>query len=153
VPSTSTSQIYQQRGPDGSIVLTDRPSPTALTQRTWQVEREDPVAARQRARDLRLEAEAVSERVQRRMDAQQRLLEADMERARARDQELRLARLEEERDVGTVILPGYGYPQRNRGGFRRGPGNHNDAHPWGHRPGLPPGRPPRPTGSGSPGSR
>ena len=82
-------QIYQQRAADGRIVLTDRPSSTAVTERTWQVDREDKEAAQQRAQDLRKEADAVSERVQRRIEAQERMAAADQERAsqaRQRDQ-------------------------------------------------------------------
>ena len=61
----ATTQILQQRTPDGSILLTDRPSPGAKTERSWQVEREDPAAARQRAIDVKAEANLVSERIQR----------------------------------------------------------------------------------------
>ena len=74
-------QIYQQRAADGRIVLTDRPSATAVTERTWQVDREDREAAQQRAFDVRREAELVSERIQRRMEAQERQLAAEQERA------------------------------------------------------------------------
>jgi hypothetical protein len=74
-------QIYQQRAADGRIVLTDRPSATAVTERTWVVDREDKEAAQQRAYDVRKEADAVSERIQRRMEAQERQLAADQERA------------------------------------------------------------------------
>jgi hypothetical protein len=74
-------QIYQQRAADGRIVLTDRPSATAVTERTWQVDREDREAAQQRAFDVRREAEAVSERIQRRIEAQERALAADQDRA------------------------------------------------------------------------
>ena len=83
-------QIYQQRAADGRIVLTDRPSSTAVTERTWQVDREDREAAQQRAADVRKEADAVSERVQRRIDAQERMAAAEQERAwqaRQRDQQ------------------------------------------------------------------
>ena len=85
-----SGQIYQQRAADGRIVLTDRPSATAVTERTWQVEREDPAAAQQRASEVRREADAVSERIQLRMEAQDRLLAAEQERAyqaRQRDQQ------------------------------------------------------------------
>jgi hypothetical protein len=74
-------QIYQQRAADGRIVLTDRPSATAVTERTWEVEREDKVAAQQRAQEVRREADAVSERVQRRIEAQERTIAAERERA------------------------------------------------------------------------
>ena len=84
-------QIYQQRAADGRIVLTDRPSSTAVTERTWQVDREDKEAAKQRAQDLRKEADAVSERIQRRIEAQERLAAAERERAyqtQQRDQQM-----------------------------------------------------------------
>ena len=89
-------QIYQQRAADGRIVLTDRPSATAVTERTWQVDREDRDAAQQRAFDVRKEAEAVSERIQRRMEAQERALAAEQERlAQQRQRDQQLARLDE----------------------------------------------------------
>ena len=84
-------QIYQQRAADGRIVLTDRPSATAVTERTWQVDREDKEAAQKRAFDVRKEADAVSERIQRRMEAQERLLAAEQDRLaqqRMRDQQM-----------------------------------------------------------------
>ncbi len=46
------SQIYQQRGADGSIVLTDRPSPKAVTERTWQTQHETLVVARDQEIDV-----------------------------------------------------------------------------------------------------
>ena len=90
--SSAGAQIYQQRAADGRIVLTDRPSPTAVTERTWQMDREDPAAAERRALEVRREADAVSERVQRRIDAQQRALDNDLERMRMaqRERELQL---------------------------------------------------------------
>jgi hypothetical protein len=91
-----TGQIYQQRAADGRIVLTDRPSATAVTERTWQVEREDPVAAQQRANEVRREADAVSERVQRRMEAQERLVAADRERAWQAQRDQQLARADDD---------------------------------------------------------
>ena len=85
-------QIYQQRAADGRIVLTDRPSATAVTERTWQVDREDKEAAQKRAFDVRKEADAVSERIQRRMEAQERLLAAAeqdrLAQQRMRDQQM-----------------------------------------------------------------
>ena len=66
------TQIYLQRDADGRSVLTDRPSATSITERTWQMEREDPAAARQRALEMQREAAAVSLRVQRSIDAQTR---------------------------------------------------------------------------------
>ncbi|MCE9658067.1 MAG: hypothetical protein K8R60_05865 [Burkholderiales bacterium] len=97
-----TGQIYQQRAADGRIVLTDRPSATAVTERTWLVEREDPATAAQRAMDVRREAEAVSERVQRRIEAQERLAAADQERAWQMQREQQTARYED-------YYPAYGY--------------------------------------------
>ena len=88
----ASAQIYQQRAADGRIVLTDRPSPTAVTERTWQMDREDPAAAHQRALEVRREADAVTERVQRRIEAQERALAYDLERMRLaqREHELQL---------------------------------------------------------------
>jgi hypothetical protein len=91
--TSTTAQIYQQREADGRLVLTDRPSATAVTERTWKVDREDPVAARQRALDVRREADAVSERIQRSIESQQRRAsEEDLLR-------LRLALLERQSDA------------------------------------------------------
>jgi hypothetical protein len=85
-------QIYQQRAADGRIVLTDRPSATAVTERTWQVDREDREAAKQRAFDVRKEADAVSERIARRMEAQERLLAEEQERMAQRQRDQQMAR-------------------------------------------------------------
>lgn len=106
--------IYQQRAADGRIVLTDRPSATAVTERTWQVDREDKEAALQRASDVRREADAVSERVQRRIEAQERLLAAEQERAwQARQRDPQIARYDD-----VVSYPYYAatgpYPSRFR---------------------------------------
>jgi hypothetical protein len=104
-------QIYQQRAADGRIILTDRPSSTAVTERTWQVDREDPQAAQQRAQEVRREADAVSERVQRRIDAQERLAAAEQERAWQAQREQKMARYDE-----GVYYPAYAvtgpYPNR-----------------------------------------
>jgi len=88
-------QIYQQRAADGRIVLTDRPSATAVTERTWVVDREDKEAAHQRALDVRKEADAVSERIQRRMEAQERLLAAEQERMAQRQRDQKLAQYDD----------------------------------------------------------
>jgi hypothetical protein len=96
-------QIYQQRAADGRIVLTDRPSSTAVTERTWPVEREDKAAAQQRAQDLRKEADAVSERVQRRIEAQERMAAAEQDRAfQAQQRDQQMARYDD-----GVYYPGY----------------------------------------------
>jgi hypothetical protein len=114
-------QIYQQRAADGRIVLTDRPSATAVTERTWQVDREDRQAAQQRALDVRKEAEAVSERIQRRMEAQDRLLAAEQERlAQQRMRDQQLARYD---DGG--YYPGYYAP----GGYLNQPFRYRNTEP------------------------
>lgn len=96
-------QIYQQRAADGRIVLTDRPSATAVTERTWIIDREDKEAAQQRAFDVRREAEAVSERIQRRMEAQERSLAAEQERLAQRQRDQQVARY----DDSDSYYPGY----------------------------------------------
>ena len=106
-------QIFQQRAADGRIVLTDRPSATAVTERTWQVDREDKEAAKQRAVDVRKEADAVSERIARRMEAQERLLAAEQERMAQRQREQQMARYDDDVGYGSYF-PGYygGYPNQ-----------------------------------------
>ena len=101
----STTRILQQRTPDGSILLTDQPSPGAKTERSWQVNAQDRAAERQRAIDVKAEANLVSERIQRSIDSQRR---ADDEAQR-----MRLAYLQLERDrqamAGAQDNVGYGY--------------------------------------------
>jgi len=106
----ATTKILQQRTPDGSILLTDQPSPGAKTERSWQVTGQDRAAERQRAIDVKAEANLVSERIQRSIDSQRR---ADDE---AR---MRLAYLQMERDraAAPAIQDGIGYAYG--GGFRR----------------------------------
>ena len=135
------SQIYQQRGADGSIVLTDRPSPKAVTERTWQTQHDDAGAA-QRALDVRREAEVVSERIQRRIEAQER---------RAADQDMmrtRVARVDRG-DVADDGLDGDGYGYgfgvpiyRQFGRRHRGAGSFEQG--GSHRQGPPGGQPSRP---------
>ena len=110
------AQIYQQRGADGSIVLTDRPSPKAVTERTWQIDREDPVAARQRALEVKREADAVSERVQRSIESQQRLaLETDLLRLRLALLERQSEAAASDADNNAVAIVGVGFrPFANR---------------------------------------
>ncbi len=86
----ATTQILQQRTRDGSILLTDHAAPGAATERSWQVRAEDPAAARQRAIDVKAEANLVTERIQRSIESQQR---ADDEAQR-----LRLASFQLEHD-------------------------------------------------------
>jgi outer membrane PBP1 activator LpoA protein len=74
--------VYQQRTSDGRIVLTDRPTSDAVTERSWQIAPEDPDLALQRRDDARRDAQALSERLQRRLDHEAQ-----------RDHELTLARI------------------------------------------------------------
>ena len=106
----ATTKILQQRTPDGSILLTDQPSPGAKTERSWQVTGQDRAAERQRAIDVKAEANLVSERIQRSIESQRR---ADDE---AR---MRLAYLQMERDraAAPAIQDGIGYAYG--GGFGR----------------------------------
>ena len=108
--AAETTKILQQRTPDGSILLTDQPSPGAKTERSWQVTGQDRAAERQRAIDVKAEANLVSERIQRSIDSQRR---ADDE---AR---MRLAYLQMERDraAAPAIQDGIGYAYG--GGFGR----------------------------------
>ena len=104
-------QIIQQRTRDGSILLTDRALPGATTERSWQVRGEDPAAARQRAIDVKAEANLVSERIQRMLDQQRRF---DLEAERLRVARLDLERAAPDRDAsygGVVLLA----PTRVRG--------------------------------------
>ena len=113
----ATTQILQQRTADGSLLLTDRPAPGATTERTWQIQAEDQAAARQRALDVKVEAQLVSERIQRGIERQQQLAEAESER---------LARMQYERQRDADLAPadyavgGAVYPYAQRG-LRHGP--------------------------------
>ncbi len=105
-----TAQIYQQRTADGRIVFSDRPDAGAKTQRTWQFTPEDPQAAQQRRDDARREAQAVTERIQRRLDEQQQRDERlEHERLRLAEAQARLdaerARAEAARQPAIVHLP------------------------------------------------
>lgn len=108
--TTRSTQILQQRTPDGSILLTDRPSAGARTERSWRVNVEDPAAARQRAIDVKAEANLVAERVQRMLDQQRR---ADYDAQR-----MRLASLQLERDrlAGLDAQDGISYGNAYGGG-------------------------------------
>ena len=74
--------IYQQRSPDGRIVLTDHPEAGAMTQRSWQFRPDDAETARERRERARLEAISVHRRIQHQ-------IETDLQR----DHEFALARL------------------------------------------------------------
>jgi len=69
--ATPGTQILQQRTTDGRLLLTDQPAAGAKTERSWQVAHEDPAVSRQRAIDVKAEANLVTERVQRMLDRQQ----------------------------------------------------------------------------------
>jgi len=89
-------QVYQQRLPDGSVVLSDSALPGAQVQRTWQTWREDPatVQERQERRErMQREAEAVSERIQRGIEQREQAA------ARAENERRRSALSEAERDA------------------------------------------------------
>ena len=119
--ATGTTQIVQQRLSDGRILLTDRPVRGAATERSWQMANEDPVAARQRAADVRAEAKEVSERIQRMLEQDRR---ADEARAQTRLAALAMARQGETSDE-PVYYGGYGFGVGVGNGFafRRGHGH------------------------------
>jgi hypothetical protein len=109
------SQIYQQRTADGRIVLSDRPTPGVQIQRSWSIVGEDPVAARERSETVRLEAQAVSERIQRELDRDRQRADAtEVERLRRSLAEARrdaeLAR-EAAREMSVIYLPRWRSPQ------------------------------------------
>lgn len=131
-----TTQVLQQRTSDGRILLTDRPAAGAKTERTWQVQAEDPAAARQRALDVKVEAQQVSERIQR-MIAQDRL--ADDENQRTRIAALAMAQQQQHDDepvyYGGGVPYGYGTGFASGLGHRHGHVGHHDKFPrtdrWG----------------------
>ena len=152
------TKILQQRTPDGSILLTDQPSPGAKTERTWQVNAQDRAAERQRAIDVKAEANLVSERIQRSIDNQRR---ADDEAQR-----MRLAYLQLERDraatagaqdgISYGYAGGYGWTTPFRASRKPGlrVGDTGVMDPTGTRgENVKGGGHARPKGSGSPGSR
>jgi hypothetical protein len=108
-----TTQIVQQRTSDGRILLTDRPAAGATTERTWQVRAEDPAAARQRALDVKAEAQQVSERIQR-MIEQQRLADDMSQRTR-----IAAMALNQQGQQDDMPFYDYGWPV---GGFPLAPG-------------------------------
>ena len=108
-----TAQIYQQRTADGRTVLSDRPVAGAQVQRTWSIETEDPVAARARGEKVRLDAQAVSERIQRQLDSDRERADT-LEAARLRvalaeaQREAERAR-QAERETPVYLPPGWGW--------------------------------------------
>jgi len=108
--AAGTTQVVQQRLSDGRILLTDRPVRGATTERSWDVQADDPAAARQRAAAVSAEAAQVSERIQRMIEQDRR---ADIERERTRLAALAMAQQQQQRDdepgyYGGVVPYGYG---------------------------------------------
>jgi hypothetical protein len=58
-------------------VLSDRPVAGAQLQRTWAIANEDAVARASAAKKSRLEAQAVTERIQRQLDGDRQRAEAE----------------------------------------------------------------------------
>ena len=79
---TRNAQVYLQRTSDGRVILTDRPLDGARTERKWLLEREDAAAARTRSDNVHREAEAVAERIARRMEMDELRLQRDTDRRR-----------------------------------------------------------------------
>ena len=134
--AAATTKIVQQRTSDGRILLTDRPVAGATTERSWQVDSEDPVAARRRALDVKAEANLVSERIQRSIEHQRR---ADLDAERLRIARLDLDRSAVDRDpsvgdaTGVVLVA----PTRLRG-HQRGRFLHDDRGRGNRSPGAMP---------------
>jgi len=93
--AAGTTQVVQQRLSDGRILLTDQPVRGATTERSWDVQVDDPAAARQRAAAVSAEAAQVSERIQRMIEQDRR---ADIERERTRLAALAMAQQQQQRD-------------------------------------------------------
>ena len=122
-----TTQIYQQRTADGRILLTDRPSPVATTERSWQMKAEDPAASRQRALDVKAEAQAVTERVQRSIDSQRYAMVEEMRINSARAAMQRTPSLD---DNGALYGGGVvGSPYSSYGGYGSAGQHKRDARP------------------------
>lgn len=105
-----STQIYQQRLPDGRIVISDRPDASAKTQRTWEFAPEDAQAAQRRRDEARREAQAVTDRIQQQLDEQQQRDERrELERLRLAEAQARLdaerARAEAARQPTIVQVP------------------------------------------------
>ncbi len=138
VPAEAGRVIYQQRGADGRVVFTDRPATDLATERRWQMDpAENPASAAERREASRVQADRVTERIQRSIDQQQaRSNELQIEQLRAQQQADALAaeRLRErDREYASrpyVLLP---------------------ARPWNRPPSAPQSpRPPHPPGNVKP---
>ncbi len=102
--AAATTEILQQRTADGRILLTDRPSAGAKTERSWRMEAEDPAAARRRALDVKVEAQLVSERIERRIAQQERLLDEDMQRRSLALERERRVRYDDDPYAGSLVV-------------------------------------------------
>lgn len=106
--------IYQQRGADGRVLFTDRPTPGLATERRWRVDpAEDAASAAERREAGRAQAERVTERIQRSIDQRQALdnqLQIEQLRAQREADALAAERLRErDREYESrpyVVLPG-----------------------------------------------
>lgn len=159
--ATAPRGIVQQRLPDGSILITDRPQPEGRTLRSWTFEPEDPAslqATEARRTAARAEAEAVNERIARQME-QQRTRDLELELARTRAVESRRVYEDEDRYavapywIGWGLWPG-GVVGRPQPPFAKPPGSRPPvARPPFHKPSPRPGpvRPPRPGATPPPG--
>ena len=108
--ATAPRGIVQQRLPDGSILITDRPQAEGRTLRSWNFEPEDPAASRAaeaRRAAARAEAEAVNERIARQME-QQRTRDLELELARTRATESRRPYEDEDRYAVAPYWIGWG---------------------------------------------
>jgi hypothetical protein len=84
--------IYQQRGADGRVTLTDRPAAGLATERRWRVDpAEDAASAAERREASRAQADAVTERIQRSIEQQQ-----------ARSNELQIEQLRAQREADAL---------------------------------------------------
>lgn len=107
--------IVQQRMPDGSILLTDRPQANAKTERSWQVPVAPPgeaASAAERRAKAEADAAAVNERLSRQLEQQRdrdAALEIERQRAAAAQAE-RQAAIDRQREVVGSDDTIYGYP-------------------------------------------
>jgi hypothetical protein len=148
--TATTTEIVQQRTADGHVLLTDRPDAGAKTERSWRMRAEDPAAARRRALDVQVEAQVVSERIERRIAMQQRVLDEEMQRRSLALERERILAYDDDPYAGGLVVFA---PGRLRGGLH---GHHRPrldgrAGRDGRMPGAP--RSARLTGPAGPGSR
>ncbi|MDL2338402.1 MAG: hypothetical protein QFE16_11220 [Pseudomonadota bacterium] len=109
--------VYQQRGADGKVLLTDRPAAGLATERRWRIDpAEDAASAAERREASRMQADRVTERIQRSIDRQQVLdnqLQIEQLRSRQAADALAAERARE-RDSESrpyVVLPGRPWAQ------------------------------------------